>query len=188
MSPAERLAAVVVALGATTTIVAAISRRLQFPYVVSMALAGLLLAQAPGLPHIRLSADLILFAFLPALVFQASFDLNLDHLREMALGVALLATAGTLITALAVALLAQPLLSLPPAAALLLGATLAPTDPVAVGALVRHRTMPPRLASLIRAESLFNNPPRSPSSRSCSGQWGRIRRELSTWLGCSSGR
>jgi monovalent cation:H+ antiporter, CPA1 family len=127
------------------------------PYQVVLAAAGIAIGFLPGLPHLHLHSDLILALFVPALVFEAALNLDLRSLRTVVRPVALLATLGVALSIAVVASLAHYLLGLEWAAALLLGAILSPTDPIAVVAVVRRSGAPPRLAALLEGESLFND-------------------------------
>src|SRR5439155_24890963 len=68
-----------------------------------------------------------------------------------------LAVGLVLATAAAVAVIAVALTPLPLGMAFVLGAVLASTDPVAVTALGRRLSLPPRVQALVQAESLFND-------------------------------
>ena len=95
--------------------------------------------------------------FLPPLIFEAAWNLDLESLRRMAWRIALLAVPGTLATAAIVAggvILAG---ALPPAAAMLFGAIVAATDPVAVVAAFRRVRVPADLRTLVEGESLSND-------------------------------
>jgi CPA1 family monovalent cation:H+ antiporter len=111
----------------------------------------------PGLPHWRPSSGLILAVFIPALVFEGAFNLNLTALRQVIWPVALLATAGVVITVGVIGLLIHLIVGLSWPGALLVGAILSPTDPIAVVALVRRSGAPVQLATLLEGESLFND-------------------------------
>jgi CPA1 family monovalent cation:H+ antiporter len=127
------------------------------PYQVVLALFGIVVGLAPGLPHPHLSSDLILAVFVPALVFEAALNLNLSALQQVIRPVALLATAGVVISVGVIGALAHLLLGLSWPGALLLGAILSPTDPIAVVAVIRRSAAPVRLATLLEGESLFND-------------------------------
>src|SRR5688572_1469619 len=64
---------------------------------------------------------------------------------------------GTLIPAVLIALLAWWLLRISPAAAAILGAALASTDPVILRSLVRSRALPPKVRTALRVESGMND-------------------------------
>ena len=127
------------------------------PYQVVLALFGIAIGLLPGLPHVGLSSDLILAIFVPALVFEGALNLNLPVLRQVIRPVALLATAGVVISIGLVGLLAHLVIGLSWPGALLLGAILSPTDPIAVIAVVRRSGAPVRLATMLEGESLFND-------------------------------
>jgi Na+:H+ antiporter len=138
-------------------LVATATERLRIPYVVALAVVGaafspLLSGRIPKLDH-----SLILFVFLPGLLFEAAYRLRWRHLRDNLVAVAVLSTAGVLLTTLLVGTMAHAALALPISAAALFGAAVAPTDPVAVVATFRRLGVPSRLANLIEAESLLND-------------------------------
>jgi CPA1 family monovalent cation:H+ antiporter len=122
-----------------------------------LAAAGIAIGFLPGLPHVRLHSDLILALFVPALVFEAALNLDMRALRTVVRPIALLATLGVALSIAVVGALAHYLLGLEWPVALLLGAILSPTDPIAVVAVVRRSGAPPRLAALLEGESLFND-------------------------------
>lgn len=94
---------------------------------------------------------------MPALVFEAALNLDLGAVRKLARPVGLLATAGVGISIGLVGVLVHLLLGLAWPSALVLGAILSPTDPIAVVAVVRRSGAPAELAALLEAESLFND-------------------------------
>jgi hypothetical protein len=127
------------------------------PYQVVLAAFGIAVGLVPGLPHVTVRAALILAVFVPALVFEAALNLNLKALRSVALPVALLVTFGVVMSIGTVGALCHFLIGLDWASAILLGAILSPTDPIAVVAVVRRSGAPARLAALLEGESLFND-------------------------------
>ena len=127
------------------------------PYQVVLALFGVAIGLLPGLPHVRLNSELILALFIPALVFEAALNLNLAALRQVIRPVALLATAGVVISIGVIGALAHFAMGLSWPGALLLGAILSPTDPIAIVAVVRRSGAPAKLAALLEGESLFND-------------------------------
>jgi monovalent cation:H+ antiporter, CPA1 family len=127
------------------------------PYPVVLAAAGIALGLVPGLPRVHLSSALILLLFVPPLVFEASLTFDQGHARSVAVPITLLATAGVGMTVLGVGAGAHYLLGFDWPAALLLGAIVSPTDPIAVVAVIRQVGAHPRLASLLEGESLFND-------------------------------
>jgi CPA1 family monovalent cation:H+ antiporter len=71
--------------------------------------------------------------------------------------VVILSVGLVLASAGAVAVVAGAVAGIPASLAFVLGAVLASTDPVAVSALGRRLSLPPRVQALVQAESLFND-------------------------------
>jgi len=138
--------------------VAVVVRFLPLPYESVLALIGVVVGVTLGrgsLPGV--SGDLILFVLLPGLLFEAGFRLRWALLRENLVAVVALATAGVGLTTAVVGALGHWALGLTVPFAILLGAMVAPTDPVAVTALLQRLGMPERLRNLFEAESLIND-------------------------------
>ena len=138
------------------SLVAIAVHRLQVPYTVALVVVGLLITFQSPL-KIELTPELILALFVPPLVFEAAFHLNIRELQRNLTGILLLAVPGVILTTLIVAgvLMWGNTLSLP--LALVFGALIAATDPVAVVALFRSLGVPKRLSVLIEGESLLND-------------------------------
>jgi len=146
-----------VGLLALALVTALFARRLRFPYTLALTLVGLALGLSHLLPNLRLNPDVVLFIFLPALLFESAWNSELRYLVANWVAIALLAGPG-LVIALFIA--AAPLhwgAGLPWLVALLLAAIVAPTDPIAVVALLRQLKMSARLRVIIEGESLFND-------------------------------
>src|SRR5438128_1686331 len=84
-------------------VVGLLVRRLFVPYTVALVLAGIGLGFTDLLGGLTLTSQTILTIFLPALLFEASINLNLKQLREAVLPIALLAVVGVGITILIIA-------------------------------------------------------------------------------------
>ena len=130
-------------------VVALIARRLRFPYTLALVLVGLLLGFVHVDPQLHLEPDLVLLLFLPALLFEGAWNVDVRALRTNWLAVALLAGPGLLLSLGVVALALRFGAALPIGVALLIGAIVSPTDPVAVLALLRQLGMPRRLRLLV---------------------------------------
>lgn len=137
--------------------VAVLVKRVPVPYVVALAVAGVAGGSLIGNIGLHLTHELILFGLVPGLLFEAAYNLDWRHLRDNLLAVGALATLGVLLTTAVVAILGHFALGLPIAFAILFGAMVAPTDPVAVVAVFRRLGVPQRLANLVEAESLLND-------------------------------
>ncbi|HRW09414.1 MAG TPA: Na+/H+ antiporter [Caldilineaceae bacterium] len=138
------------------TLVAMVARRIRLPYTVALVLAGLLIALQNEL-RIELTPELVLALFLPPLVFEAAFHLRLGQLRANLTPILTLAIPGVLLSTALVGILLSLFGILPLPAALLFGALIAATDPVAVIAVFRAVGAPKQLTVLVEGESLFND-------------------------------
>jgi len=98
-----------------------------------------------------------LVAFLPALIFEAAWNLDLPTMRRAWKPIVLLAVPGVALTAAVVAAGAHLLGGVALPLALLLGAILSATDPVAVVAIFRRLRVPKELATIVESESLLND-------------------------------
>ena len=132
------------------------SRRLRVPYTLGLVLVGLALALVAHL-DIPLTADLILALLVPPLVFEAAFHLRAEALRRDIGPILALAVPGVILTTLVVGGLIHYLAGMDLTLALLFGALVSATDPVAVVALFRSLGAPKRLQVLLEGESLFND-------------------------------
>jgi monovalent cation:H+ antiporter, CPA1 family len=138
-------------------IVAGIVRYVRIPYTVALVLVGLGLALLPDAPHVVLTPGVILTVFLPVLLFYGAYNLDARDLRANLTPVALLALPGVVATAGLVGAAMHWLGGLSWTDGLLLGTIVAATDPVAVLAIFREMGAPRRLATIVTAESLFND-------------------------------
>ncbi|MGV6816208.1 MAG: cation:proton antiporter [Thiotrichales bacterium] len=160
---------IIILLFIIASAVAVGARRWNFPYTVALVLVGLGLGslnllQAPELTH-----DLLFLVFLPGLIFEAAYHIDFDELwrdKVPILGLAIpgvVAAIGLTAVLLVVVSSGASLLPhsiLPPVdwpLALIFGAAVAATDPIAVIAIFRHLGAPHRLNLLTEGESLLND-------------------------------
>jgi CPA1 family monovalent cation:H+ antiporter len=138
------------------SLVAVVTRRVNVPYTVALVLAGLAVALY-GRLKVEMTPELVLAVFLPPLIFEAAFHIQYRDLRDDLASILTMAVPGVLLsTALIGGLLyLAGILSL--ASALLFGALISATDPVAVIATFRIAGAPKRLTTLLEGESLFND-------------------------------
>ena len=149
---------IVLGMVALAAVVATVADRLRAPAPALLVLAGLLVGLLPGVPPIEVSPDVVSLVVLPPLIYAAATELALPELRKVLRPVLVLAVGLVALTAFAVAGVVWALVpQVPFPAALVLGAVLASTDPVAVSALARRLGLPPRLLALVQGESLFND-------------------------------
>lgn len=152
----------VILLYCVATVVAIVTQRLRVPYTAALLLVGVALGglHIVALPH--LTKELLFALFLPGLLFEAAYHLEVRELRESAWAIGALAIPGV-----AVAIAVTALVLVAGAAllgrdigwttALVFGGVIAATDPVAVTALFREVAAPRRLHVLVESESLLND-------------------------------
>ena len=164
--PVTDIIAVLLIFAATGIIGLFITRLVNIPYSLILVGLGFLLAlsvEAFGWDSgIRASnfQDLMLFVLLPVLIFKAAFSLNSKLLFRFMPNVLTLATIGLLVSTVATAVfifygIGHP--GFPFIAALITGAVISATDPVAVVAQLKALNAPAELNVLIEGESLFND-------------------------------
>jgi CPA1 family monovalent cation:H+ antiporter len=138
------------------SLVALAVRRLNIPYTVALVVVGLVLTLQQPL-ELELRPEVILALFVPPLVFEAAFHLSFDELRRSLVSLLVLAVPGVVVTMFVVGGVLALATPLGTGAALLFGALIAATDPVAVVAMFRTLRVPKRLAVLVEGESLLND-------------------------------
>jgi CPA1 family monovalent cation:H+ antiporter len=150
-----------IAFLSVSIIVAFIASRLHLPFTVAMVVTGLFWSALPlgegQLSMLELEPDLILVAFLPALLFEASYHIDLELLKRSIRAIGTLAIAGTVISALIIGGTLSAVLDLQFATAMVFGVLISATDPVAVVALFKELGVVKRLGILVEGESLFND-------------------------------
>jgi len=154
---------IVLLLIAATTL--AISKRIHLPFSVLLVIVGICLASLVDyypdifktLQGLNISPDLILYVFLPTLIFESAYSLDTRQLLHNLLPVITLAVPGLLISTAIIGGIVYLATPIPIMFALLLGAILSATDPVAVIALFKRLGAPERLTILVEGESLFND-------------------------------
>jgi CPA1 family monovalent cation:H+ antiporter len=148
--------------------------RLAIPYAVLLAGVGCaigLLTQINGnvvgagivgdiiraLDQFDLSAEALLYIFLPALLFETALNIDVQSLTKEVAPVLLLAVIGVLVSTAVVGVALWAAFGEVLLVCFLLGAVVATTDPVAVVAVFRDIGAPRRLTTLVEGEALFND-------------------------------
>ena len=149
---------VVIALLLGGAILAALARRVGAPYPALVALAGAALALIPGVPTIVFDPELALALFVAPVLVDAAFDSSPRDLRANWRPIASLALGAVLLTVVVVAVVARLLVpEMPWAAAIALGAIVAPPDAAAATTVLKQLRPPHRLLVILEGESLFND-------------------------------
>jgi Na+/H+ antiporter len=148
----------VLGLVAVAALVAGVARRLGWSAPLLAVLAGLAASALPGMPDFRIEPDIVLSLILPPLLFSAALDSSFLNFRRNLRPIGLLSVGLVLFTALVlggVMYLVVPDLSL--AAAITLGAIVAPPDAVAATAIGRRLGLPRKMVVILAGESLVND-------------------------------
>ncbi|HEY0756122.1 MAG TPA: sodium:proton antiporter [Ktedonobacteraceae bacterium] len=154
---ALRSTEILVILLTITLVVSLLARRLRLPYTLVLVLVGLGIGFSPLANGVILNPDLVLFLFLPALLFEGAWSTDARQLVANWLPIFLLAVPGLLI-ALALLMVVLHLgIGLPWMLAALAAAIVSPTDPIAALALLKRLGLSERLRIIIEGESLFND-------------------------------
>ena len=149
---------------------ALLAKRLKVPYTVLLVVAGLavslLLDGAPGLREhlekIKLKPELLLQVFLPILLFEAAFHVDLKSFLNNRRAILFLAIPGVIIGMLLTTAVFVPVAKLIQddvvwQVGLVTAAMLAATDPISVVALFKEFTVAKRLGIIVEGESLIND-------------------------------
>ena len=163
MPVSEAVFVLVVLLG-IAMLVNGLCRKLPIPFTVILVVIGALLSNLAEhwpllqpLKDFELSPEVMLFIFLPALIFESGFALDARQLTKDLPAVLILAIPGMLISTFIVGLGVWLVLDTRLIIALVFGALISATDPVAVVALFKELGAPNRLNVLVEGESLLND-------------------------------
>jgi Na+/H+ antiporter len=139
-------------------VLTALARRLNLPYPSLLALGGTALALIPSAPAFTIDPQLTLALFVAPVLLDAAFDTSLRDLKRNWIPVTCLVVVAVGVTTIAVAYLAR---SMNPgmswAAAIALGAIVAPPDAAAATAVLRQLKIPHRMLIILEGESLLND-------------------------------
>ncbi len=139
-------------------LLSAVARRIRVPYPAFLALGGIVIAFIPGAPHLTLDPHLALALFVAPVLLDAAYDTSLKDLKENWRPIGALAIVAVLVTTTAVALVTHLLVpGIPWAAAIALGAIVAPPDAAAATAVLQQVRLPHRLLVILEGESLLND-------------------------------
>ena len=141
-----------------SVLLAAVARRFDVSAPLALVIAGLAASTIPGLHNVVLDPEMILYAILPPLLWSAGTESSYVALRTNIRPISLLAVGLPLATTFAVGFVAfKTVPELTAAAALTLGAIVAPPDAVSATAIGRRLGLPRRTMTLLGGESLLND-------------------------------
>jgi cell volume regulation protein A len=144
------------------TVAALLAQKIKIPDVAVFLVAGIAIGpQALDLVQIKADSALnqiILLFGASYILFDGGAALRIEVLKKVWITIVVIATVGVLITAGIIALAAHAILGAPPIVALLLGATIASTDPATLVPIFRQVRIRDRVAQTVTSESAFNDP------------------------------
>ena len=147
----------------SAALISLLAGRIRLPYTVVLVAFGfglrLAFSEWEGFRFLEseISTEVVFFIFLPTLLFESSFNMDSKLLFRNIAPVLTLAVPAFLMSAAIVGYLSSWALGLPLVTALLFGALISATDPVAVVALFKELGAPKRLMVLVEGESLMND-------------------------------
>src|SRR5258705_8522519 len=138
-----------------------LAQKIRIPDVAVFLVAGIAIGpQALGLIHIKEDSALnqiILLFGASYILFDGGASLRLNVLKQVWITIVVIATVGVIITAVITGIAAHYILGVPLVVALLLGATLAATDPATLMPIFRQIPIRDRVAQTVMSESAFND-------------------------------
>src|SRR5262249_12950821 len=146
---------------AVGTLAAFAAQRIKIPDVAIFLVAGILLGpHALGLVHIPAASalnEIIVLFGASYILFDGGAALRLNVLKRVWITIVVIATLGIVISAVITGLAAHVILGLPLIVALLLGSTIASTDPATLIPIFRQIKIRDRVAQTVMSESAFND-------------------------------
>jgi cell volume regulation protein A len=146
---------------AVGTVAGLLAQKIRIPDVAVFLVAGIALGpDALGLIDIKADSalnEIILLFGASYILFDGGASLRFEVLKQVWITIVVIATVGVLITAGIVGLAAHAIFGIPLIVALLLGATLASTDPATLVPVFRQVRIRERVAQTVLSESAFND-------------------------------
>jgi CPA1 family monovalent cation:H+ antiporter len=136
--------------------VALIASKTRIPYTVALVLVGLAITLSQQFKT-EVSPDIILSIFIPPIAFEAGYRIDFARFRANWRQILMLAIPGVVITMLVIGVVLNGLGVAGLTAAMVFGALISATDPVAVLALFGAFDLSPDLEMIIESESLLND-------------------------------
>ncbi len=144
------------ALLAGIVVLTPLADKWRVPLPILLTIFGLAMPFVPGVPSIGIEPELILPLVLPPLLFAATQKASAREFKENARPIIILAVGLTIASAVLTAVVAH-WLGMHWGPAFVLGAIVAPPDPVAATAVARRLRLPGRLVTILEGEGMFND-------------------------------
>jgi CPA1 family monovalent cation:H+ antiporter len=146
-----------VGIFAAALLVGVVAERLRFPYIVALLAVSLPISLQASEQSEQFFVESFLLLLLPVLIFEASWNFHVAVLRRVWAPVTFMSVGGVVVTMLGIGGGLALIGRMPLLPGLLLGAIVAPTDPIAVIATFKRLNVPQDLSVLVEGESLFND-------------------------------
>jgi len=144
--------------------VAIAARRFRIPYTVALVLSGLILGAAHLFEPPELTKELVYALFLPGLLFEAAFHLEFQDFWRDRRAILALAVPGIVVAVGLIAVILEPSVRMFGVGqefgwshAVIFGAIIAATDPIAVISIFRSLGAPHHMIVRLEGESLLND-------------------------------
>lgn len=152
----------VAGLLALAVLLGLVADRVHVPLTVVLVVVGFLGSAAGVIPTVgelegEAFEEVVVFGFLPVLVFAAALGIDLRSFLRNLGAILALAVVAFAVSAVVVGLTMYAALGMSLTVALLFGALISATDPVAVVAIFRQLGVPRRLLTMVEGESLLND-------------------------------
>ncbi len=145
-------------LVAVVCAVSALGRKINASVPLLLVAVGVVGSFLPFIPRIELNPELVLVGVLPPLLYAAALRTSLYDFGSNRRSIGLLSVGYVIFGTFAVGLVVWWLFpEIPLAAAIALGAVVAPPDAVAATSIARKVGMPRRIVSILEGESLVND-------------------------------
>jgi Na+/H+ antiporter len=152
------LALLLVSMAAVVLAATAVSDRLHVPAPLLLVVAGAAASYVPGVPTIHLESEVVLLGLLPPLLYAAAIQTSLVDFNANRGSILRLSVVLVILTTLVVGAVVQWLVpGIGWAAAIAIGAVVAPPDAVAATAVARRIGLPRRVVTILEGESLLND-------------------------------
>ena len=148
-----------------TVVVSIVSRRIRLPYTVMLVILGVALASVSASSFFGVDTMInnlvgggyFVALVLPPLLFEAMITIRANELKSVINPALALATVGVVISTVVAGLALWTLAGIPPSAAFVFGALIAPTDTATVLEIFKRAKVPAKLSAMLETEAGFND-------------------------------
>lgn len=138
-------------------VVSVAARRTKLPYSIGLVIAGFALGYWQIFPSIPVDPGIIIYVFLPALLFDSAFSSSITNLKEHWKVIFALAIPGTLFSIAVVGSVVHAAMDIPWMSSFLFAALIVPTDTLSILSIFKELKVPSKLSTIVEGESLFND-------------------------------